>query len=433
METARWWERHIAEVVYGLPPDAPTGTRPKPQYDPELHSLTAREQAKAANWRGRGIRYGEHGQASAAAVGSSGVVGGRSPRGQAAPPFGRADQRVVAAMRAAIDEADGASSRTASFVLWRPRAGPRGGRGRGRDAVAADVVPAVRQGEAGPAHDRVGADAPVAGQPARMGRSARCRAAPGELMQIDSTPLDVLVVLHDGIPGRVELTGMVDVATRSMTAAVLRPTTKSVDASLLLARTVTPEPMRPGWAEALGMSRSVLPHQRLLAIDQRLEHAAARPVIVPETIVCDHGKVFISRNFRTSCRHLGINFQPAHQGTPTDKPHIERMPRGGGHVVRQFVAGYSGSNAERRGRRPRQGRCGRCWSCRNCWMSGSSRPGRTGRMTGCATPPHRAGCSPRTKVRRPGRGGRLRAGRAGGRRTTSSCCPPAGRRSTLTG
>jgi putative transposase len=40
---ARWWERHIAEVVYGLPP----GTRPKPQYDPELHSLTAREKAKA--------------------------------------------------------------------------------------------------------------------------------------------------------------------------------------------------------------------------------------------------------------------------------------------------------------------------------------------------------------------------------------------------
>jgi hypothetical protein len=45
VETARWWERHIAEVVYGLPPDAPTGTRPKPQYDPELHSLTAREKA----------------------------------------------------------------------------------------------------------------------------------------------------------------------------------------------------------------------------------------------------------------------------------------------------------------------------------------------------------------------------------------------------
>jgi putative transposase len=66
---------------------------------------------------------------------------------------------------------------------------------------------------------------------------------------------------------------------------VLRPTTKSVDASLLLARTVTPEPMRPGWTEALSMAHSVLPHRRLLEFDQRLQQAAARPVIVPETIV----------------------------------------------------------------------------------------------------------------------------------------------------
>jgi hypothetical protein len=64
-----------------------------------------------------------------------------------------------------------------------------------------------------------------------------------------------------------------------VTAAVLRPTTKSVDASVLLARTVTPEPMRPGWAEALAMARSVLPHRRLLETDARLEYAAARPVI----------------------------------------------------------------------------------------------------------------------------------------------------------
>ena len=118
---------------------------------------------------------------------------------------------------------------------------------------------------------------------------------------------------------------MVDLATSTVTAAVLRPTTKSVDASLLLARTLTPEPMRPGWVKALHMSRSVLPHQRLLSIDERLAYAAARPVIVPETVVCDHGKVFISRNFRAACQLLGITFQPAHPGTPWPrKPHIEK-------------------------------------------------------------------------------------------------------------
>jgi len=120
--------------------------------------------------------------------------------------------------------------------------------------------------------------------------------APGELMQIDSSPLDVLVRLDDGIAEKVELTALVDIASRSITAAVLRPTTKAADASALVARSITPETMRPGWPEALRMSRSVLPHRRLLALDERLEHAAARPVIVPETIVCDHGKVFISHN-----------------------------------------------------------------------------------------------------------------------------------------
>ena len=48
VEEASWWEAHIAEVVYGLRPDAPAGTRPRPQYDPERTSLTGREKAKAA-------------------------------------------------------------------------------------------------------------------------------------------------------------------------------------------------------------------------------------------------------------------------------------------------------------------------------------------------------------------------------------------------
>jgi hypothetical protein len=151
--------------------------------------------------------------------------------------------------------------------------------------------------------------------------------------------------------GRVELTGMIDVATRTVAAAVLRTTTKSVDASLLLARTVTPELMRPGWIEALRMSRSVLPYRSLSSIDDRLEHAAARPVIVPETIVYDQGKVFISDNFRWSCHTLGIDLQPARPGTGPDKPHIEKMMDSFGEQFGQYISGYLGSSVERRGYR----------------------------------------------------------------------------------
>jgi hypothetical protein len=48
-------------------------------------------------------------------------------------------------------------------------------------------------------------------------------ARPGEVVQIDTTPLDVLAVWDDGVTGRVELTIAVDVATRTICAAVLRP------------------------------------------------------------------------------------------------------------------------------------------------------------------------------------------------------------------
>lgn len=135
---------------------------------------------------------------------------------------------------------------------------------------------------------------------------------------------------------------------------MLSPTTKAVDASLLLARALTPEPMRPGWTDALRMSHSVLPHRRLTDIDARMEHAAARPVIVPETIVCDHGMVYVSQTFRAACRALGINFQAAHKGSPWEKGSVERSFGSVGTLFCQYVAGYVGSSVERRGRNAEQ-------------------------------------------------------------------------------
>src|SRR5207244_128025 len=45
---AREWERHVVEVETGVPPDAPKGARPRPEYDPLHHTLAERVQAKAA-------------------------------------------------------------------------------------------------------------------------------------------------------------------------------------------------------------------------------------------------------------------------------------------------------------------------------------------------------------------------------------------------
>ena len=352
MEEASWWEAHIAEVVYGMRPDAPAGACPRPQYDPESTSLTERERAKAAELSAAGrpvpASTVKHRRQRWEARGLPGLVDRRAARRMR--PAGRASERVVDAMRQAIGEATGASSRTAGFVIWRTReilaeAGYDGPVPSERTFYRLFGTLSHGRHTTGSASTRRS----LAGRPEGMFGSVPA-AAPGEVVQIDSTPLDVLVLLDDGVPGRVELTGMIDVATRVVPAAVLRPSTRSVDASVLLARSLTPEPFRPGWPEALKMAHSVLPYERLLAIDERLEQAAARPVIVPDTIVIDHGSVFVSAAFRTACRHLGISIQPAHLGSGAEKGHIERYFESVGSLFCQFASGYAGRSPDRRGR-----------------------------------------------------------------------------------
>jgi len=351
---ALWWQRHIVEVLRGLPPDASPGTVPRPEYDPGLVSLTRREQAKAAELTAAGRPV----TASAVkqrrqryeAGGLAAMADRRAVR--RTPPHSRADPRVVEAMRQAIGEATDASTRTASYIFWRARQILEAGHGAGTVELPSRATLYRLFSELAPGKHTTGS--------ARTRRSLAARpdgpfsglepSAPGELMEIDSTPLDVLVRMDDGVEGRVELTAMIDVATRTVTAAVLQPSAKAADASVLLARTVTPEPMRPGWAKALAMSASALPHRRLSDIDARLEAAAARPVIIPDTIVADHGKVFMSRNFRASCAYLGISIQPARKATGTDKPHIERTLGSVATLFAQFAAGYTGRSPEYRGR-----------------------------------------------------------------------------------
>lgn len=354
VEQARWWEGHILEVLHGWSPDAAPGSVPRPEFDPARHSLAAREAVKAAELRAAGRKVSartiKDRRQRYEARGLLGLVDHRAMRPNTTT--GRVDPRVVEAMRAAIGGAENASTRTGGFVLWRTEQILAETHGAGQVPMPSQRTLYRLFGKLSQGKHTTGT--------ARARRSLAARppgtfselpaTAPGELVQIDSTPLDVLVLLDEGVVGRVELTGMVDVATRSITAAVLRPNTKAADASALLARSVTPEPMRPGWTDALRMSVSVLPHRRLADIDARLEHAAARPVIVPDTIVCDHGKVFVSHSFRASCRFLGINFQPAHKGTPTDKPHVERTICSVGTLFAQYLAGYVGRGVEHRGR-----------------------------------------------------------------------------------
>ncbi len=354
LERARWWEQHIVEVLSGLPPQAGPGQAARAEYDPLATTLRRRELAKVAELEASGHRVSlstlQRLRLGYQREGLRALVDGRATRRTS--PAGRIDPRVADAARQAIGEETDRSTGTVRRLERRTRKILEGAHGPDAPPMPSQrtFYRLVRQLAAGKhTFGSARTRRSLAKQPdGPFGTVSAAR--PGEWMQIDSTPLDVRVVLDDGLVDRVELTLMIDLATRSIPAAVLRPTTRAVDAAVLLARSLTPEPMRPGWSDALAMSRSVLPHRRLTAIDERLQHAAARPVIVPETIVCDHGMVYMSQTFRGACRAMGINFQPSHPGSPWEKGSVETSFSSVNTLFAQYVAGYVGSSVERRGK-----------------------------------------------------------------------------------
>ena len=354
LQRAKEWERHVIEVDTGRPPGADHRAPQPDGYDPSERTVRQREAAKAAELTAAGR------QTSAETVkrmrrryraqGLWGLVDKRVLR--EVGPYGRADPRLVDAVATAIDNEQDRSTGTKTRLRRRVEESLVAEHGAGAVAMPSpatfnrlvEVMDRGRHTFGDATTRRTQANRP----PTPFTRTSAAR--PGEVVQIDSTPLDVMAVLDDGVVGRVELTACVDVATRSLCDAVLRPVaTKAVDAALLLARMLVPAPLRPGWPEALAMAHSQLPYARLVSLDSRLEQAAARPVIVPETIACDRGKVFLSDTFLSACQTLGISVQPARALTPTDKAIVERTFASVNSLLGQHLAGYTGRSVAHRG------------------------------------------------------------------------------------
>lgn len=348
---ARAWEGHVIEVETGI---APGATSSRDGFDPGCTTVKQRDQVKAdeltAAGQPTGARTVERMRGRYRTSGLWGLIDQRHTRPTS--PHGRVDERVVAATRAAIAAETSRSTGTKTRLRRVVEQALAAEHGEGTVPLPSQrtferLVDGLAAGlhTFGPATSRrTHANRPAAPF------SPTAAARPGELVQIDTTPLDVLAVLDDGVIGRVELTIALDIATRTIAAAVLRPHgTKAVDAALLLARMLVPEPMRPGWADALSMAASRIPHARLLTLDARLEQAAAKPVIAPETVIVDRGKAFISETFLRACERLEISVQPAHPRTPTDKAMVERTFGSINTLFCQHVAGYTGSSVAHRG------------------------------------------------------------------------------------
>jgi len=121
VEAARWWERHILEVLHGHDPQAAPGLAPRPEYEPSRHSLSQRERAKAAELTAAGHQVSastvKHRRQRYQSQGMVGLVDHRIDKKISV--FGRSDPRVVRAMRIAIGEASDSSVAVSNYTVLR--------------------------------------------------------------------------------------------------------------------------------------------------------------------------------------------------------------------------------------------------------------------------------------------------------------------------
>lgn len=175
---------------------------------------------------------------------------------------------------------------------------------------------------------------------------------PGEEVQLDSTPLDAMALLADAQPCRIELAAGIDVATGSITAAILRPNAcKTVDALELWANSCVPQQMLPGWMDNMAIARSYVSDKlsTQVDLDRALEN---KPVIDVRGLVVDRGKIFVSDAFERATELRGVHSRVAPPYSPTAKPHVERLLKTIGDDFVRWIPGYKGRSVNHRGRRP---------------------------------------------------------------------------------
>jgi hypothetical protein len=345
----RWLEGHLIEIETGRHPEGSV----REAYDPNLHGLDERELAKVAELRAEGTEISQRSlQRLRQAYRNNGLIGLADKRAlRPQTPGAAADPRVVEAIEEMFADPRGRSTvaRSAMFSQLQRTLDEVHGPGEVPMPSRATFYRLMghmdrgRRNFVSEASRRVSVNRP--GRPFTPVTALR----PGEDVPIDTNKLDIMCRYADGVVRRAELTMAVDAATRSILGGIIAPTTKAVDAAAVLARMLVPEPMRPGWAESLHHAHSVIPHERLLSIDERFANAAAKPVIIPETINCDRGTVYLSETFMRACATLGISVQPARPYTGSDKSLVERTFASINTLFCQHVAGYTGRDTTRRG------------------------------------------------------------------------------------
>ena len=174
---------------------------------------------------------------------------------------------------------------------------------------------------------------------------------PGEYLLMDSTRLDVFAVDPLTLKWvQAELSVGMDWLTRCVTGIRLTSvSTKSVDVSAVLYQAFRPRPADERWPRHAVWPEHGIPKTVLVDAGAVEGPGLAHPPIVPETLVVDHGKVYVSEHLTSVCQRMGISIQPARLRTGRDKGPVERFFRTLREDLLQALPGYKGPDIHSRG------------------------------------------------------------------------------------
>lgn len=345
---------HLGEVLTGYrsgSPETAAAGEPRPQYDPAI-ALMQRYEAKAAEL-GVGMRTLRRWISDFRQSGEAGLVEVRP----AVVSTGRVDPRwVEMAVEVMVEHRDQSKpSRTIVIERTSARVVARFGEGSVKLPSRATAYRVLEQLERRHPTFRLSTkrNRDVADRPAGVyGRLRPTR--PGEYLLMDTTRLDVFAL--DPLTLRwvqAELTVAMDWYTRCITGIRITPvSTNSTDAAAVLYQAFRPPPAPQTWPAGAVWPEHGIPCSVLLdreAIERPEGGGRSGPAIVPETIVVDHGKIYISEHLTSTCERMGISIQPARLRTGRDKGPVERFFRTLREDLLQVLPGYKGPDVHSRG------------------------------------------------------------------------------------
>jgi transposase InsO family protein len=346
---------HVREVLTGYragSAELASGSEPRAEFHPNK-PLTARYQAKADEL-GLSIRTIKQWVADFRSHGEAGLVNRRTFRARPLPGL---DERWMAvALEVMVEHTlESRPSRTMVINRTNARVHARFGPDAVRIPSRANAFRALTHLEKRHPTFRLSTkrNRDIAERP--TGPYGKLRPTrPGEYVLMDTTRLDVFAM--DPLTLRwiqVELTVAMDWYTRCIVGLRLTPvSTKAVDAALVLYETFRPKLAPASWPRDAVWPEHGIPRSVLIDPDAIEKHGASGPAIVPETIVIDHGKIYVSLHLTSVCQRMGISIQPARIRTGRDKGPVERFFRRIREDLLQALPGYKGPDLFSRGNRP---------------------------------------------------------------------------------